>query len=279
MVFLKKGLTMHLRIISDTHNEFRNVPLILPKMDNEKEQILVIAGDFITLKKISDYKDVLISYSNRFKNVLYVLGNHEYYGFKLDLFRVHNLFESLKLPDNFHLLTRLSPKLIIDNIQFVGSTLWTDFDRKSFIEYAVGQGMNDFKKIIYVENKYGSTHYSKFKTRNWFAEFVKDFEFIKTSVSESTALKTVVITHHAPSLKSVDTRYQQDKDMNHAYCSNLEDYLSSEHNIKIWIHGHIHQPKDYMVGNVRVLSYPYGYKGEFGADETQIEKLKFVIEI
>ena len=31
-------------------------------------------------------------------------------------------------------------------------------------------------------------------------------------------------------------------------------------NIKLWCHGHIHQSKDYMIGNTRIICNPRGYE-------------------
>ena len=67
----------------------------------------------------------------------------------------------------------------------------------------------------------------------------------------------IVITHHAPSRKSIDTQYVGDP-LNAAYVSNLESLM---HDVKLWIHGHIHEEKDYYIGNTRVISNPRGYVG------------------
>jgi Icc-related predicted phosphoesterase len=269
---------MKLRIISDMHNEFRNEPIQMPIMEGEKEQVLIIAGDFSPLKHMKNYKSTLDEYTERFKAVLFVLGNHEYYGFKIDNIRVSKVFEDLNLKDNFKLLTRFSPSVKIDDTRFVGATLWTDLGRSSYIEYIVQEKMNDFKKITWVEKRNGISSYSKFKTKNWFGEFVKDFEYIKNEIQNNPNDKIIVVTHYGPSFKSADTRYLHEMDLQHGYLSNLDNYIESLDNVPLWVHGHIHEKKNYTIGKTQIIVNPFAYPGEFGSDIDKTDTLKFVIE-
>lgn len=79
-----------------------------------------------------------------------------------------------------------------------------------------------------------------------------------------------MITHHAPSLRSVPELYKADL-LSAAYASNLEGFIESA-NIALWIHGHTHQSQDYPIGNTRILCNPRGYPMEanehFKADFT-----------
>ena len=70
----------------------------------------------------------------------------------------------------------------------------------------------------------------------------------------------VVITHHAPSMKSIHEKYANDTELNTLYASDME-YLMSN-NVKLWIHGHTHNSFDYTVGNTRVVCNPVGYPQE-----------------
>lgn len=266
---------MDIRIISDLHNEFRKSSLSIPVLEKEKSQVLILAGDIFTFKMIKSHRDLLLEYSNRFLAVIYIFGNHEFYGSKLDYSRINKFFDEFDLPENFHVLNRFKPSVKIEDKVFVGATLWTDFNREKTFEYYISQSMNDFKRITYVENGL----YHKLKTRNWFKEFTEDFNHIKSEIEKNKDSEIIIITHHAPSLKSCDERYSNDVEMKFAYASDLEDFLSSLTNVKLWIHGHIHMPKDYYVGNVRVFSNPYGYLGEFGSDDSQSDKLKVTLTV
>ena len=72
--------------------------------------------------------------------------------------------------------------------------------------------------------------------------------------------KTVVVTHHAPSIHSIPEIYKTDY-LSAAFASNLEDFISSS-KIDIWIHGHLHDPSDYKIGETRIVCNPRGYIGE-----------------
>jgi hypothetical protein len=77
----------------------------------------------------------------------------------------------------------------------------------------------------------------------------------------------VVITHHAPSFASVNEKYAHEKTMNGGYASELTEFVLDHTNIKVWVHGHMHDPVDYMIENTRVLSHPRGYYGfEYNAE-------------
>ena len=71
--------------------------------------------------------------------------------------------------------------------------------------------------------------------------------------------KIIVVTHHAPSAKSIDIVYETDK-ANGSYASNLENFILDHPNIKLWCHGHIHSQSDYMIGDCRVICNPRGYE-------------------
>lgn len=49
--------------------------------------------------------------------------------------------------------------------------------------------------------------------------------------------------------------------LNDYFVNSLEDMLIDS-NIPLWIHGHCHDPFDYMIGNTRIVCNPYGYMSE-----------------
>lgn len=67
--------------------------------------------------------------------------------------------------------------------------------------------------------------------------------------------KTVVITHHLPSMLSVADKYKEDL-LSSCFASNLDDLLGSAN---IWIHGHTHESFDYEINGTRVICNPRGY--------------------
>lgn len=70
----------------------------------------------------------------------------------------------------------------------------------------------------------------------------------------------VVVTHHAPFSLSTAEQYKGDK-MNPFFINTRIDpaHFGST---KLWVHGHVHQPFDYMLDNIRVVCNPLGYPHE-----------------
>ena len=116
--------------------------------------------------------------------------------------------------------------------------------------------MNDYR-LIRVSPKYrrlkpSDTGIIHRNSRKWLENQIK--------VNRDSKIKTVVITHHAPSIHSIPDRYRNDY-LAAAFASNMED-LISDLEIDLWVHGHIHDPSDYRIKNTRVVCNPRGYAGE-----------------
>jgi Icc-related predicted phosphoesterase len=86
---------------------------------------------------------------------------------------------------------------------------------------------------------------------------------------------TVVITHHAPSERSVHPRFQGDP-LTGAFVTDLPDLLEQAH---VWIHGHHHNSSDYVERGCRVVcnpsGYPLGLNSIRHADEMHFENTQF----
>lgn len=229
--------------MSDIHLEFdRHPDDFLGALHNTgeyEEDILVLAGD-ITYKNRVRWINLI---ALRFKYVIYILGNHEYYTQNLDN-TVAKTREALS--DNVYLLN--NETITIEGVNFHGTTLWTDFDNGNPITYIQARhGLNDFRKI---RVNHGLERFTPQKAHT---EHNVAKQFLLDNVKEGD----IVITHHAPSFQSCDPKFKQDS-LNGAYMSNLDDFVLSlkpSH----WIHGHIHHTSDYMIGDTRVLCNPRGY--------------------
>ena len=78
----------------------------------------------------------------------------------------------------------------------------------------------------------------------------------------------VVVGHHAPSKQSVKPGYEKDLIVGGAYSSDLDEFILSHPQIKVWVHGHTHDKFDYMIGPTRIVSNARGYVGyERGTDK------------
>ena len=241
---------MDIRVYADLHQEHKIKSIFtIAELPDEKNQVLILAGDIFKIKSIFRNYDFFEDLSNRFHTVLYVFGNHEYYGYKMGKKYTKQVVDFLQDLSNLHILSRDTPLVEINNIQFIGATLWTN-DKDV---YTQRDKTNDFRKITYFDN--GS--YSRFNPNAWMKEFTKDYNWILNNIDSKK--KTVIITHHAPSTlnKDVDDPNEIYKAF---YKSSLDAFIENNKNIVLWAHGHIHNPDDFIVGNTRIFSNPIGYE-------------------
>lgn len=244
---------MKIRVLSDLHLEFQEKegsPYTILPMEEDDNTILVLAGDIVCHDMIEDVlHDFLESASSQFKEVIYVAGNHEfYYGdFKKTHKKIKTLTEKFY---NCHFLSNASVGL--DDVLFIGSTLWTNFNNdKLSISLAKGQ-LNDFLGIIGNGKK-------DFCAEDAVVAYDKAERYIRRMVSKNKDKKIVLVTHFLPSQRSISPRFRG-SNLNDYFATSLLDYVGLE-GINLAIHGHTHDSVDYMIGSTRVVCNPYGYHG------------------
>ena len=224
---------MHLQFFSDIHLEFG--PCELASSDAD---VLIAAGD------ISIGTTALEWLGQVNCPVIYIAGNHEYYGGDL----IHTL-NDLKIQSKLHGIHFLENEAIeIDGVRFLGTTLWTNFDNNNEIMDYAALSMNDYNYIAY--DGYVLTPEDILAIHN------KSRTWLENKLGEEFNGKTVVITHHAPSTKSW---YDNENSLHlYNYCNRMEE-LIGKNDIDLWIHGHIHALSDYMINDTRVVCNPRGY--------------------
>lgn len=237
---------MKLHILSDLHIEFESFAPPQTEAD-----VVILAGDIHVGNKGIAWARAAFPH----QPVLYVLGNHEYYG---KAFPKHvNDLKNLTEGTNIHILE--NDRIVLNEVAFLGCTLWTNFKLFGDAQIAgfhATQTMTDYRRIR-VSPQYRKpcsldTFIVHKKSLRWLSEEV---EGLKNNVSQ-----TIIITHHAPSKRSVPKQYQDDT-LSAAYASHLDHFISDSH-ASLWVHGHIHEQQDYEVGNTRVICNPRGYPGE-----------------
>lgn len=231
-------------LISDTHNEYDRLPIIpiIPDVD-----FLIMAGDIGGLNEQLDF----IKKQTQHYKVIYVLGNHEFYGQSLQ--SVRKFWREVNIP-NFYFLDNTS--VVIDGIQFIGSTLWTDFDNQQPLNMVVAPNyINDYEYIMNEETDSFITPFDILE------EFKISLDFIKKELMEQNDYVKVVVTHFAPSFQSIPHGYKNASEQslfkNSFYASNLDNliYYYGPH---FWFHGHIHATMKYTLGNTHVETNPLG---------------------
>jgi len=72
--------------------------------------------------------------------------------------------------------------------------------------------------------------------------------------------RTIVVTHHAPSSRSIPPQNVGDT-LSAAFASDL-DLMIQASRVPLWIHGHTHYNVDYQIGMTRIYSNQRGYPNE-----------------
>ena len=292
---------MKISVCSDLHLEFGDLDF-----DNtDGADVLVLSGDILVAKKLKQHDphgimegthsqrlhEFMQRCSERFKHVVYVVGNHEHYDgdftYTVDIIKDH-----LSYLKNIHILERET--IEIDGVTFIGSTLWTDMNKSdSLTLFHMRRSMNDFvcisnseRKVYrtvplyqkdeegqYVRDERGNyiqcgtkkkEENSKFAPEDAAEEHKKNVEYIHEVVmnvrdKQDPQARVVVVGHHTPSFQSMHPYYAHDTLMNGGYHSNLEDFILDHPEIVLWTHGHVHDDFDYMIGTTRVVCNPRGY--------------------
>ncbi|WP_175899366.1 metallophosphoesterase [Burkholderia vietnamiensis] len=245
---------MKLLILSDLHNEFE--PLSAASSSVAEADVVVLAGDTHT-------KDRSVAWAKTFsgdlnKPVIMVAGNHEFYGghFTSTLEKLRREAEG----SNVHFLENES--LVIGGVRFLGCTLWTDFhldvsDISAVLSMRRAQeSMNDFRKIR------ATPTYRKLYPADTVRRHEQSRAWLRNQLQTPFDGKTVVVTHHAPSRRSIEEQYQGDE-LTPAYASDLESLMGPT--VSLWLHGHVHTNFDYVVSpapdapGTRVICNPRGY--------------------
>jgi Icc-related predicted phosphoesterase len=244
---------MKMQIVSDLHLEFAPI-----EINNAGSDILILAGDICVVEyfNASDnspkkaYANIALAFFEatcpKFDTVIYILGNHEHYNGRFDKTML-TLKHHLGHIPNLHIMN--NEVLVLEDICFFGTTLWTDFNRNDIgAKVSVQNSLNDYHVVKFDQ-------YRKLIPNDTQAYFNKAIAHI----DELTAPKIVVVGHHAPSFRSVTPAYRNDGLINFGYYSDLERFIDDRPAIKLWVHGHVHSSHDYEIGSTRIVANPRGY--------------------
>jgi hypothetical protein len=252
---------MRLNVLSDLHLSLG--ALALPGNDADA---VVLAGDIARPREA-------VSWASGFsKPVLYVPGNHEFYGGSI----AGTAAELKRLCAGTHIHVLDDDEIVIEGVRFLGTTLWTDFmlfgegAKREAAMQAAQRFMRDFSRI-----RTGEASDALFTPADSAALFHRHAAWLEGKLAEPYAGSTVVITHHAPSRKSIHPRFANSP-LNACFVSDAERLLDAGR-MRLWIHGHTHDSFDYFANGVRVLCNARGYAKD-GANENPLFDENLVIE-
>ena len=260
---------MYIKLVSDLHLEFNRTathdmfcPPVLYCMpaDTDKETILVLAGDIGSLNNLAQLKSFLLQKCDQYHSVVYVPGNHEFYGTSIqEGCEALNILRSLR--DNLYILSAGRPGVVIGQYVFFGDTMWSQVSSKT---YQFSRYLNDYHliKVSKRNQKRITPRYTSFlhtRQRMMIEKAVTEFG------SNPRKLKKVLVSHHGPSPVSDHPDF---------FGSDLKEFFHntelSESQVKFYsmfdliLHGHTHRCQDVVdpLTGVRTVANCVGYYAE-----------------
>ncbi len=276
---------MNLQLLSDLHIEAN--PEFVPEPATGAD-LLVLAGDIGSYQvrrdgSVMDEPDwglqrfsPLPQYAGWPAPVVFVPGNHEYDA--LDLDQAHA--DLRKTCERLGIQWLERETLLMQGVRLIGTTLWSDYD-------ALGEHtptptpprhgragavaprrapdpmthrLQQREKAFRAANHYLVKMAGQRRGRLFDAEAMRELAlecqaWLRNALAEPFDGPTVVVTHFAPTLHSMDPRYGRSPGTA-GFCNGLDDLLPLA---DLWLHGHLHCPTDVQVGRCRIKANPLGY--------------------
>jgi predicted phosphodiesterase len=184
--------------------------------------------------------------------VLYVAGNHEFYGHALP--ELIGELRRAASPPSVRLLE--NDEVTLDGVRFLGCTLWSDFDfdgpeHRTQSMKVCERLVNDYEYIRFNPQdrtlRARDTRMLHVASRRWLAE----------RLSRLHDGPTVVVTHHEPLIRGRPPS-KLTRTLAGAFASDLTDLMGRDR-VALWVFGHTHRAVDLDVRGTRVVSNPRGY--------------------
>lgn len=242
---------MRIQIFSDLHVDVYPIkPItIVPGVD-----LVIVAGDvcegvlraFEHLRRIVPMDIPIVM----------ALGNHEFYR----KFIPDELALAISHAGAFNLHVLNGTAFEQSGVRFVGATLWTDYRimgeaNQARVMSACAKGMNDHRLIGWQKKPW-----LRFRPQEAALLHHRSKAAITEMLAAPFAGPTVVVSHHAVHWDSIHPRFRGDL-VTGAFVSDLSELIET-YQPTLWVHGHVHNSSDYLVGKTRVLCNPHGYGTE-----------------
>jgi predicted phosphodiesterase len=284
---------MKIKLVSDLHLEFSDINIT----NDDNCDVLILGGDIMVAadlhehpafdfnpyshgafadlsrkqQRVARFRDFLKRCSFQFPHVVYVMGNHEFYNGRFYESIDHMREECAKFP-NIYLLE--NDTKTIDDVTFIGATLWTDMNKGDPLTmHAIEGMMNDFRII-----RNDKRSFAAMSARDVVSRHARTLQYFRSVLAEQHDKKFVVVGHHSPSFQSVHESYSTEYLMNGGYHSDLSEFIMDHPQIKLWTHGHTHHPFDYVIGETRIVCNPRGYEAD-GYSENSGWNPNIVLEV
>ena len=187
--------------------------------------------------------------------VVYVPGNHDFWWDRgEDRYTLSDqIARGRAVADRLGIRLLMDDAVTIGGFHFIGCTLWTDFRHGAFsllhgLRSAGGRdGMNDYRRI-----RTGPSSRHRIEPEDVLRLHRASRPYL--AAIPLPPERTVVVTHHAPSPRSLGPPGHLDW----CYASNLEG-LIADRRPALWVHGHVHRHSDYVFHETRVVCNARGH--------------------
>ena len=235
---------MKIQYCSDLHLEFPENERFLKKEPLPViGDVLILAGDIVPFAVMDKHKDFFNIVSDNFKYTYWIPGNHEYYRYD-----IKEKYGSLneKIRSNVFLVNNIS--LVHENVKFIFSTLWSKI--RPAYQWQIERGMSDFHVIKYDGHRFSAERFNQLH--------YDSLKFIEQELNKEKSRKTVVATHHVPTLLNYPEKYKGDV-LNDAFAVELFDLIETKGS-DYWVYGHTHNnTADFKIGKTQLLTNQLGY--------------------
>jgi predicted phosphodiesterase len=253
---------MRIALLSDIHLSVNALPF--PDVDAD---IVVLAGDISRPAAAIEWaKSCPLP-------IVYVAGNHEFYG--SDLISTYEQLNRLSQGTQIHVLER--SEYVHDGVRFLGCTLWSDYrlfdsaeDRARGVDLAT-KLMRDYTHI-----KISPDFPDLFSPAVSQLVFLQTVAWLEDCFTRDRTTPTVVVSHFAPTRLSISPLFENSP-INASFVSDLEERINVWQPA-LWLHGHTHGSFDYAVGKTRVICNPRGY-AKNGVNENPQFSDSYVIDL
>ncbi len=229
-----------IQYVSDIHLELRKTPFTLPVA----APYLALLGDIGDPFEQS-YQEFLNQKADEHECVFVLAGNHEFYGHEY-FATLNQISEICIQKSNLFFLHKMN--WFNESFRVLGCTLWSSIpDEHSAL---ILRRLNDFKKIRWNDGLLDLNIYAELfrDESNWLAEQIP-----------ISGQATVVLTHHAPIIRSGDPQYHGSA-LSGAFVNSLERWMQFP--IHTWAFGHTHWQNEINLNGVRLVSNQVGYEHE-----------------
>ena len=252
---------MKIHILSDLHLGFSGFEQ--PRTDAD---VVVLAGDIARPRAAAEWA---LGFD---RPVLYVPGNHEFYGGTLQ----GTIDELSRLLAGSHVELLDDTEVVMGGVRFLGSILWTDF-RVCGEGEAQAAAMAEAQRLMRDFSRIGNDATGgPFTPQDAAARFAQHAAWLQSRLAAPHAGPTVVVTHHAPARGSIHPRFAGSL-LSAGFVSDAERLLGADR-VQLWIHGHTHDSFDYAVNGTRVVCNPRGYAKD-GVPENARFDPQLIVEV